>query len=79
MRRKDPRFARALATGQPCRPREYRHGRAWAVLGLSLLVLTLGLVLRQGLLLASGLVMAGAAGHLFDPQRDRYRQGPRRS
>ncbi|NGO49298.1 DUF3040 domain-containing protein [Streptomyces ureilyticus] len=73
MRRDDPRFAKALGSGRPCRPREYRHGRAWLVLAIALACLGVGMALPQGILIAVGLVLAGAAGHLFDPQRARPR------
>lgn len=29
LERDDPRFARALGSGRPARPREYRRTRAW--------------------------------------------------
>jgi hypothetical protein len=73
MRRDDPRFAKALGSGRPCRPREYRHRGAWLVLAIALACLGAGIALGHGLLIASGLVVAGAAGHLFDPQRARSR------
>ncbi|RPK93660.1 hypothetical protein EES46_05385 [Streptomyces sp. ADI98-10] len=74
-RREDPAFVRALSTGCPCAPREYRrrpHGRkkaAWCVLALALAAFTAGIVLPHGLLLASGIVAAGIAGDLFEPPR----------
>ncbi|MFD5337786.1 DUF3040 domain-containing protein [Streptomyces hawaiiensis] len=79
----DPRFARALGAGRPCRPREYRHTRAWLLLALALAlaVLGTGLALAHGLLIAAGLVLAGMAGELFAPGRDtrRHRGPPPRS
>ncbi|MFJ1646398.1 DUF3040 domain-containing protein [Streptomyces sp. NPDC088258] len=75
LRRDDPRFARALRTGAPCVPREYRRGAAWSTLGVALCKFALGVALGHGLLIAAGLVLAGAAGHLFDPDRHLVRQG----
>ena len=69
LHREDPHFAEALGAGRPRRPREYRHGRAWLVLTVSLTVLGAGIAVGNGLLIAGGLVMAGAAGPLFEPQR----------
>ncbi|OPF84644.1 hypothetical protein VT50_0201005 [Streptomyces antioxidans] len=65
MARSDPRFARGLGEGRPRRPREYRHGPAWALLAVSLAMQVVGMLLPQGLLLAAGLVVAGIAAHLF--------------
>ncbi|MEU9356309.1 DUF3040 domain-containing protein [Streptomyces griseoloalbus] len=81
LHREDPRFARALGAGRPCRPREYRHTRAWLLLALALAVLGTGIALAQGLLIAVGLVLAGVAGELLDPGRDarRHRGPPPRS
>ncbi|MEI5595850.1 DUF3040 domain-containing protein [Streptomyces brasiliscabiei] len=78
LHREDPRFARALGAGRPCRPREYRHLRAWLLLALALAVLGTGIALAHGLLIATGLVLAGIAGELFDPDRDvrRHRNPP---
>ncbi|QNP68395.1 DUF3040 domain-containing protein [Streptomyces roseirectus] len=67
--RDDARFARALAEGQPERPREYRRARAWWALGGAGALLLAGIVLPDGLLLATGLVAAGMAATLFDPHR----------
>ncbi|MFE3830312.1 DUF3040 domain-containing protein [Streptomyces sp. NPDC059092] len=75
LRHDDPRFFHALEAGTPCRPREYRHGTAWLTLAVALGGLALGIVLGHGLLIAGGLVLAGIAGHLFDPDRARVRQG----
>ncbi|MGW7298958.1 DUF3040 domain-containing protein [Streptomyces sp. NPDC054829] len=81
LHREDPRFARGLGDGHPCRPREYRHTRAWLLLGTALAVLAAGIVLAHGLLISAGLVLAGMAGELFDPQRParRHRNFPPRS
>ncbi|MDW8805913.1 DUF3040 domain-containing protein [Streptomyces scabiei] len=81
LHREDPRFARALGTDRPCRPREYRHTRAWLLLALALAALGTGIALAHGLLIAAGLVLAGMAGELFDPGRDarRHRGPPPRS
>lgn len=73
LHREGPRFARALGAGRPCRPREYRHTRAWLLLAVALAVLGTGIALVHGLLIAAGLVLAGMAGELFDPQRDARR------
>ncbi|PNG19943.1 DUF3040 domain-containing protein [Streptomyces cahuitamycinicus] len=70
MEHSDPRFAQALDSGRPRRPREYRHGPAWLVLAGALAMVVTGMVLPNGLLIAAGLVVAGIAGHLFDPHRD---------
>ncbi len=80
LHRDDPRFARGLGAGRPCRPREYRHTRAWLLLVVALAVLGAGIALAHGLLIATGLVLAGMAGELFDPQRDprRHRTPPPR-
>ncbi|WP_240045405.1 DUF3040 domain-containing protein [Streptomyces sp. L-9-10] len=75
LRQDDPRFARALEAGSPCRPREYRHGVAWLLVAVALGGFVLGVVVGHGLLIAGGLVLAGAAAHLFDPDRGRVRQG----
>ncbi|MFI6012676.1 DUF3040 domain-containing protein [Streptomyces sp. NPDC051243] len=77
----DPRLARALGVGRPCRPREYRHARAWLLLAVAMAVLGTGIALAHGLLIATGLVLAGMAGELFDPERDarRHRIPPPRS
>lgn len=72
----DPRFARALGSGRPRQPREYRRGRAWLTLTPAIAVLVVGAVLAHGLLLAAGLVMAAAAVSLFDPARRRRRAQP---
>ncbi|WP_413799902.1 DUF3040 domain-containing protein [Streptomyces iranensis] len=77
MARSDPRFARGLGEGRPCRPWEYRHGPAWALLAVSLTMQVVGMLLPQGLLLAAGLVVAGMAAHLFVSPRGR-RSGRRR-
>jgi hypothetical protein len=69
LHRDDPRFARALDTGRPHPPREYRRRRAWLLLTTALAVLATGLTLPNGLLIAAGLVLAGVAGDLFDPHR----------
>ncbi|WP_308313535.1 MULTISPECIES: DUF3040 domain-containing protein [unclassified Streptomyces] len=78
--REDPRFAEGLGNGQPCRPREYRHTRAWLLLGAALAVLAVGIALAHGLLIATGLVLGGMAGEMFDPQRParRHRNFPPR-
>ncbi|MFJ3442366.1 DUF3040 domain-containing protein [Streptomyces sp. NPDC086081] len=63
----DPRFARALRSGRPVRPREYRRTGAWWGLALGVAVLGSGIALSQGLLIACGLVLAGLAAQLVDP------------
>ncbi|MER7819134.1 DUF3040 domain-containing protein [Streptomyces sp. NPDC096153] len=74
----DPRFARALAAGRPCPPREYRRGRAWPLLLGAAVVVVLGMapVLGPllGSLLASGVVLAGIALHRIDTGRVRHRR-----
>ncbi len=66
----DPRFARAMDSGRPRRPREYRRSPAWLVLAMAVAMLVTGIALPNGLLIATGLVVAGIAGHLFEPFRD---------
>ncbi|MEU9750259.1 MULTISPECIES: DUF3040 domain-containing protein [Streptomyces] len=75
LRDDDPRFTAAFVEGRPCRPREYRRGAAWLTLAVGLALLGAGIVLGHGLLLAGGLVVSGAAGHLFDPNREHIRRG----
>jgi hypothetical protein len=65
----DPRFAHALATGRPARPREYRRSRAWCVLAAGAALLITGVVLPDGLLIATGLVLSGMGVQLLDPNR----------
>lgn len=74
LERDDPRFARALGSGRPARPREYRRTGAWGTLALAVLLLASGMALPEGILVAAGLVLAGIAVPLFDPHRD----GPHR-
>lgn len=69
--RDDPEFARALGSGRPCRPREYRHGRAWLALTLALGCLGVGIAIGHGVVIGAGLIIAGSAVPLFDPQRRR--------
>lgn len=70
LERDDPRFARALTSGRPARPREYRRTGAWATLAVAAALLTSGMALPEGILVAAGLVLAGIAVPLFDPHRD---------
>jgi DUF3040 family protein len=63
--RSDPRFARALGSGRPYPPREYRHGRAWLVLVVAGALFVTGALLPQGLLIATAIVVGGVAGHMF--------------
>jgi hypothetical protein len=71
LERDDPRFARALGSGRPARPREYRRGGAWGTLAVAVILLAVGMALPEGILVATGLVLAGIAVPLFDPHRDR--------
>ncbi|MFF0013863.1 DUF3040 domain-containing protein [Streptomyces sp. NPDC005374] len=71
LEREDPRFARALGSGRPARPREYRRTSAWGTLAVAVAFLVVGMVLPEGILVAAGLVLAGIAVPLFDPHRDR--------
>ncbi|MEU0027173.1 DUF3040 domain-containing protein [Streptomyces sp. NPDC006335] len=71
LERDDPRFVRALGSGRPARPREYRRTGAWGTLTLALSLLAAGTALPAGILVAAGLVLAGIAVPLFDPHRDR--------
>lgn len=74
MERSDPQFYRALGSGQPCSPREYRRGPGLLMLALSLALVVAGFALPQGLLLVAGLVLAGVAQeYLFDPAREHRR------
>ncbi|MFF4783084.1 DUF3040 domain-containing protein [Streptomyces griseorubiginosus] len=70
LERDDPRFARALGSGRPARPREYRRTGAWGTLAVAVLLLISGMALPEGILVAAGLVLAGIAVPLFDPHRD---------
>ncbi|MDX2389253.1 MULTISPECIES: DUF3040 domain-containing protein [unclassified Streptomyces] len=72
--RTDPRFGHALNAGHPRRPLEHRRGRAWTLLTVALVTLTVGVMLPHGLLLAAGLVMAGEAVGLLDPPPGRERR-----
>lgn len=67
LEREDPRFTRAMRTGRPARPREYRRTGAWWGLALGVVVLGTGIALAQGLLIAGGLVLVGMAAQLADP------------
>ncbi|MFD8224092.1 DUF3040 domain-containing protein [Streptomyces massasporeus] len=67
LEREDPRFTRAMRTGRPARPREYRRPGAWWGLALGVVVLGTGVALAQGLLIAGGLVLVGMAAQLADP------------
>ncbi|MFD8235459.1 DUF3040 domain-containing protein [Streptomyces sp. NPDC059696] len=67
LERDDPRFARAMSSGRPARPREYRRTGAWWGLALGVAVLVSGIVLAEGLLIAGGLVLVGMAAQLADP------------
>ncbi|MFJ2608529.1 DUF3040 domain-containing protein [Streptomyces sp. NPDC091279] len=71
IKKDDPRFARALASGRPARPREYRRSGAWSVLAVSTVVLLAGVVVEHGLLIAAALVFMGVAAQLLDPTRSR--------
>jgi hypothetical protein len=71
LERDDPRFARALGSGRPARPREYRRTGAWGTLAVALGLLAAGMALPEGILVAAGLVLAGIAVPLFDPHRER--------
>ena len=61
LEREDPRFTRAMRTGRPARPREYRRTRAWWVLAAGLASLGTGIAVADGLFIAAGLVLAGIA------------------
>ncbi|MGX5207863.1 DUF3040 domain-containing protein [Streptomyces violaceus] len=79
LEREDPRFARALRSGRPARPREYRRTGAWWGLALGVAALGSGIALAQGLLIATGLVVVGMSAQLVDPDPSRLgRQGTRR-
>ncbi|MEU6350851.1 DUF3040 domain-containing protein [Streptomyces sp. NPDC047072] len=73
LERDDPRFARALGSGRPARPREYRRAGAWGTLGAAGVLVTAGVVLPEGILVAAGLVLGGIAVPMFDPHRDHPR------
>ncbi|MFI7015320.1 DUF3040 domain-containing protein [Streptomyces sp. NPDC050164] len=79
LEREDPRFTRAMSSGRPARPREYRRTGAWWALALGVAVLGSGIALAQGLLIAAGLVLVGMAAQLVDPDPSRLgRQRQRR-
>ncbi|AMW08882.1 hypothetical protein A4E84_04855 [Streptomyces qaidamensis] len=67
LEQEDPRFTRAMRSGRPARPREYRRTGAWWGLALGVVVLACGIALAQGLLIAGGLVLVGMAAQLADP------------
>lgn len=71
LHRDDPGFAAAMSDGTPRSPREYRRRNAWLAMAFGLAALGMGIAIGHGLLIATGLVVAGAAAHLFDPQRGR--------
>lgn len=73
LERDDPRFARALGSGRPTCPREYRRTGAWGTLTVAVALLTAGMAMPAGILAATGLVLVGIAVPLFDPHRDRPR------
>ena len=78
LEREDPRFARALRSGRPARPREYRRTGAWWGLALGVATLGSGIALAQGLLMRPGWSSCMWA-QLVDPDPSRLgRQGPRR-
>lgn len=79
LEREDPRFTRAMRSGRPARPREYRRTGSWWALALGMAVLGSGIALAQGLLIAAGLVLVGMAAQLVDPDPSRLgRQRQRR-
>ncbi|MEU6684638.1 DUF3040 domain-containing protein [Streptomyces sp. NPDC046832] len=67
LEREDPRFVRAMSSGRPARPREYRRTGAWWGLALGVAVLVSGIAWAQGLLIAGGLVLVGMAAQPADP------------
>jgi hypothetical protein len=71
--RDDPRFARALRTGRPARPREYRRAGARWTLATGVAALCGGVLLSHGLLIAAGLVVTGLGVQLLDARRARTR------
>lgn len=78
LEREDPRSARALRSGRPVRPGQYRRTGAWWGLALGVTVLGSGIALSQGLLIACGLVLAGLTAQLVDPvPARRGHRGPR--
>ncbi|MBR8640123.1 DUF3040 domain-containing protein [Streptomyces tuirus] len=79
LEREDPRFARAMRSGRPARPREHRRTGAWWGVALGVALLGSGIALAQGLLIAAGLVLVGMAAQLVDPDPARLgRPGGRR-
>lgn len=54
-------------------PRGHRPSRTWLWLAAGIVGLVAGIVIGHGLLIAAGLVVAGMAGQLLDPQRNRPR------
>ncbi|MFF5967818.1 DUF3040 domain-containing protein [Streptomyces collinus] len=71
LEQEDPRFTRAMRSGRPAQPREYRRRGAWWGLALGVAVLACGIALAQGLLIAGGLVLVGMAAQLADPDPGR--------
>lgn len=68
--RDDPRFVRALGSGDPCEPREYRFGPVWLLFGIAAASLAAGIVVKQVLFLVAGVVLVSTAIRLYDIQRE---------
>jgi Protein of unknown function (DUF3040) len=79
LRQDDPRFAAALRSGKPRRPREYRWGRSCLLLLLALSLVAMAIAVENVLLLLAALP-TGVAGVADLPPRwpDRPRSRWRR-
>lgn len=69
LREEDPRFARGLARGRPCRPREYRRLLVWLLLAAAYAALVVGLAVEHAPLIALGVVLAAAGARVHEQRR----------
>ncbi|WTW99056.1 DUF3040 domain-containing protein [Streptomycetaceae bacterium NBC_01309] len=79
VRRDDPRFAKRLGAGRPCRPREYRRWRLCLLVTFAVAATLAGAAAGQELLIAVGLILLGGSAHLWavEPYRRRRHGGGR--
>lgn len=69
LQRDDPRFVRAMASGHPCRPQEYRYGSVSWVLSGAFAVLVTGIATEQAPVVTVGVVLAAAGSSLYERKR----------